>query len=116
MSRVRFLEPAIVRLEGRAWSGRGAITRVEVSADGGITWREATLDEPVSPHAWRGWSWEWDARRPGDHELCVRATDSSGNVQPDAQSWNYEGVQNNEVQRVRVRVGAAPDEQRPADL
>ena len=115
MSRVRFLEPAVTRVEGRAWSGRGPVTRVELSTDGGASWRDATLDEPVSPHAWRGWSCEWDARRAGDYELCVRATDSGGNVQPDAQSWNYEGVQNNEVQRVRVRVGAAPDEQPAAD-
>jgi hypothetical protein len=45
----------------------------------------------------------------------VRATDASGNVQPSDQSWNFEGVQNNAVQRVRVRVGTAPDEQPPAD-
>lgn len=116
MSRVRFLEPSEVRVEGRAWSGRGAITRVELSADGGVSWRDARLDEPVSPHAWRGWSCDWDARRPGEYELCVRATDSGGNVQPAGQRWNYEGVQNNEVQRVRVRVGASPDEQPAADL
>ena len=115
MSRVRFVEPSAVRVEGRAWSGRGAITKVELSTDGAATWSEAELDEPVSPYAWRGWSWEWDARRPGDYELCVRATDAAGNVQPDGQSWNYEGVQNNAVQRVPVRVGAAPEDQPAAD-
>jgi DMSO/TMAO reductase YedYZ molybdopterin-dependent catalytic subunit len=115
MSRTRFVEPSTLQVEGRAWSGRGAVTGVELSTDAGLTWREARLDEPVSPFAWRGWSCDWDARTPGDYELCVRATDASGNVQPSDQSWNFEGVQNNAVQRVRVRVGTAPDEQPPAD-
>ena len=115
MSRVRFGEPSTVRIEGRAWSGRGSIARVDVSADGGSTWRQAVLGEEVSTHAWRGWSYPWDAQRPGDYELCVRATDSAGNVQPDGQSWNFEGVQNNAVQRVRVRVGAGVAGQPPAD-
>jgi len=117
MSRVRFLEPSTVKIEGRAWSGRGAITKVELSADGGTTWRPVELRDPISNHAWRGWWCDWDARRPGDYELCVRATDSAGNVQPDEQSWNFEGVQNNAVQRVRVRVSDAMTtaEQPPAD-
>jgi sulfane dehydrogenase subunit SoxC len=115
MSRVRFVEPSTVRIEGRAWSGHGAVTKVELSADGGRTWRDARLDAEVSAHAWRGWSCDWDANRAGDYELCVRATDAAGNVQPDDQSWNFEGVQNNAVQRVRVRVGARPAEQPAAD-
>jgi len=115
MSRVRFVEPSNVRIEGRAWSGRGSITKVELSADGGSTWRQADLGAAVSEHAWRAWSCAWDARQPGDHELWVRATDSAGNVQPDEQSWNFEGVQNNAVQRVRVRVGSHPGTQPPAD-
>jgi len=115
MSRVRFVEPSTVKVEGRAWSGRGSITKVELSVDGGSSWRQADLGGEVSKHAWRGWSCEWDARRPGDYELRVRATDSAGNSQPDEQSWNFEGVQNNAVQRVRVRVGAGAADQPPAD-
>lgn len=115
MSRTRFVEPGTHALEGRAWSGRGAITRVELSDDGGRTWTDATLDDPVSPFAWQGWRHEWKAMK-GEHDLCVRAADAAGNVQPDAQSWNLEGVQNNGVQRVRVVVGAAEEVQRPADV
>ncbi len=116
MSRTRFVEPSTLEIEGRAWSGRGAITRVDFSADGGSSWREAELGDAVSEHAWRRWSYAWDASRPGEYELCVRATDSAGNVQPDEQRWNYEGVQNNAVQRVRVRVGVATAGQPPADI
>jgi DMSO/TMAO reductase YedYZ molybdopterin-dependent catalytic subunit len=115
MSRLRFVEPSMQQVEGRAWSGRGLVTKVEFSADGGRSWAGANLEEAVSPFAWRGWSYRWDAKRPGDYELCVRATDAAGNVQPDSQSWNFEGVQNNAVQRVRVRVGAPPAGQPAAD-
>jgi len=116
MSRMRYLEPSRCLLEGRAWSGRAPVTRVEVSVDGGRTWADAELDAPPSPFAWRGWKWAWDAARPGVYELAVRATDGAGNCQPLDQSWTTEGVQNNAVQRVAVTVtGDAERTQRPAD-
>jgi sulfane dehydrogenase subunit SoxC len=114
MSRTRYVAPGSHVVVGRAWSGRGPITRVEFSDDGGVTWTDASVEPAVSPFAWHGWRHEWRAS-PGEHELCVRATDSAGNVQPDDQSWNYEGVMNNAVQRVRVFAGAVDEVQRPAD-
>ncbi len=116
MSRVRFLGPTRQLLTGRAWSGCAPITTVEFSVDGGLAWTEATLGDSVSPYAWRSWSHVWDATKPGEYELCVRATDGSGNVQPLRQNWNCEGVQNNAVQRVRVVVVEPGDQvQAPAD-
>ena len=114
MSRTRFAPAGVHKIEGRAWSGRGPVTRVELSQDGGGSWADAVLAPPVSEYAWRGWTYDWDAAA-GDHELCVRATDAAGNVQPDEQSWNLEGVENNAIQRITVVVGAAKDSQRPAD-
>ncbi len=115
MSRVRFVEPSVQVVEGRAWSGQAPIVSVDFSADGGATWSAAELDEPVSPHAWRGWSVRWDATHPGEYELCARASDAAGNVQPTGPRWNFEGVQNNAVQRVQVIVGPADRTQVPAD-
>ncbi len=114
MSRARFVSPGTHTIEGRAWSGLGTVTRVDFSDDGGRTWAEVELGAAESPFAWRGWRHDWKAD-PGEHELCVRATDSNGNVQPDAQSWNFEGVQNNAIQRVRVVASAVEDVQAPAD-
>jgi DMSO/TMAO reductase YedYZ molybdopterin-dependent catalytic subunit len=115
-SRLRFVAPSRQMLTGRAWSGRGAITEVEVSVDGARTWLQAALGEPLSDYAWRPWTFEWDATAAGEHELCVRATDAAGNVQPTGQSWNREGVENNAVQRVRVIVGeSVAAVQEPAD-
>lgn len=88
-------------IQGRAWSGQGEITKVEVGVDG--VWSEATVGESVGPFAWRSWTFEW-AAKPGEHTLSCRATDSAGNVQPVDQPWNYGGMGNNSVQTVAVTV------------
>jgi DMSO/TMAO reductase YedYZ molybdopterin-dependent catalytic subunit len=102
--RQRFLEPGPCLLEGRAWSGWAPISRVEVSVDGGDTWEDAVLDEPVGDYGWRRWSFRWDDVEPGEYEVCSRATDGAGNFQPDDSEWNYGGYVNNAVQRVVVTV------------
>jgi sulfane dehydrogenase subunit SoxC len=103
LTRRRFLAPGPVRLGGRAWSGWGRIERVEVSVDGGASWRPAQLGEPPGAAAWAPWWLDWDAP-PGDHELCTRAHDATGRSQPDAPPWNLGGYANNAVQRVPVTV------------
>ncbi|HVH50679.1 MAG TPA: sulfite oxidase [Gaiellaceae bacterium] len=104
LTRGRTLVAGPYVLEGRAWSGYGAVQHVEVSTDGGRTWGNATLAEPVSEFAWRGWTFRWDATA-GDHVLSCRATDATGRTQPDDGAWNEGGYCNNAVQRVRVVVG-----------
>jgi sulfane dehydrogenase subunit SoxC len=106
MSRARGLAAGRCRLDGRAWSGYGQVTRVEVTTDGGANWAEAALDGGGGPPwAWRRWWHEWDAA-PGRHTLSARATDATGRVQPLAQPWNRGGFANNLVQRVDVVVSA----------
>lgn len=105
LSRVRHLPAGRTLIEGRAWSGHGPVERVEFSSDGGQTWRDATLGESLGRHAWTAWTIEWEAE-PGEHELCVRATDAAGNIQTTDpnETWNYGGYLNNTVQRVSVVV------------
>jgi sulfane dehydrogenase subunit SoxC len=105
MTRVRHLEPGPVMLTGRAWSGHGAIERVEVTTDDGATIEEAALDPPLGEHAWRGWRFEWDAP-PGEHVLSSRATDAAGNTQPLDPPWNLKGYANNAVERIHAVVGS----------
>ncbi|HEU5481327.1 MAG TPA: hypothetical protein VFU90_15885, partial [Candidatus Tumulicola sp.] len=66
---------------GLAWSGRGRITRVDVSADGGKTWAPAVLEQPVLSkcHTRFSFPWKWDGR---EATLMSRATDETGYVQP----------------------------------
>ncbi len=68
-------------ISGVAWSGRGKVTRVEVSVDGGTSWRHAVLDALVLPKAFTRFTlpWAWDGT---DAHILSRATDETGDTQP----------------------------------
>ena len=95
-------------LRGRAWSGFGPVMRVEVSADGGRSWTDARLGPTTARWGWREWEWQRGPREAGIHELCCRATDSTGRTQPLEAVWNLGGYGKNAVQRVRVVAKSAP--------
>jgi len=97
----RLVDAGPVTLAGRAWSGFAPITRVEVGVDG--VWHEADLGAANGSFAWRPWSWTWQAE-PGEHVLSCQATDAAGNRQPLAPFWNVQGMGNNYIQTVPVRV------------
>jgi sulfane dehydrogenase subunit SoxC len=90
-------------IRGIAWSGRGRINRVEVSTDGGQTWADARLVDPVLPiaHTRFLFPWTWDG---SEAVLTSRATDETGYVQPSrddlvsvrgtASFYHYNGQQN----------------------
>ena len=73
--------PGFYEVTGLAWSGRGKITRLEISADGGKTWAHARLQGPVMPicHTRFRYPWTWDGKPA---VLQSRATDETGYVQP----------------------------------
>ncbi len=77
----RLLKPGWQQITGLAWSGQGKIARVDVSTDGGATWTEGTLHEPVLSKAHTRFSlmWEWDGSAA---TLMSRATDERGGIQP----------------------------------
>ena len=68
-------------ITGLAWSGAGAIRRVEVSTDNGRTWKDAELQGPVLPkaHTRFGFAWNWGGE---EAVLMSRSTDEHGQVQP----------------------------------
>jgi DMSO/TMAO reductase YedYZ molybdopterin-dependent catalytic subunit len=76
-------------VRGLAWSGMGRIERVEVSVDGGTTWRDAHVEEPRERWLWVRWSYLWEPTEPGAYRLMARATDEKGRVQPQT-PWNYQ--------------------------
>ena len=70
-----------IAISGLAWSGRGAVRRVDVSVDGGVNWRSATLQTPVLDKCLTRFTlpWAWG----GEPALLQsRAIDSTGYVQP----------------------------------
>jgi sulfane dehydrogenase subunit SoxC len=68
-------------IRGLAWSGRGRISRVDVSTDGGRTWIPAGLLTPLSSKAHVRFEhmWRWDGNQT---LLMSRASDDHGYVQP----------------------------------
>lgn len=68
-------------ISGLAWTGRGKITRVEVSLDGGASWRDAELQAPIYAKALTRFRLPW--RWAGEEAILqARATDETGYVQP----------------------------------
>ncbi|MBI4283950.1 MAG: sulfite oxidase [Chloroflexi bacterium] len=80
------------KVVGYAWSAFGAITRVEVSLDGGRTFQNASLTGPNIERAGTRWEFSFIAK-PGEMTITPRATDDKDHTQPDAsrQKWNKLG-------------------------
>ncbi len=92
-------------IRGHAWSGHVPLGNVEVSIDGGRTWRPATLGPLPDRFAWRRFELSVSAL-PGDVEIVARARDITGRAQPlDSVPWNPRGYCNNLCHRVRGRIG-----------
>jgi sulfane dehydrogenase subunit SoxC len=70
-----------VQITGLAWSGGGAISKVEVSTDGGRSWKEAKLQGPVLPKAHTRFTFDWNWNGE-EAVLMSRSTDDTGDLQP----------------------------------
>jgi DMSO/TMAO reductase YedYZ molybdopterin-dependent catalytic subunit len=79
-------------LTGRSWSGRAGLRAVEVSTDGGASWRRARLHGPHAQDAWARWELPWRPPAPGAYELLARAADREG-AQPATVPFNDGGYQ-----------------------
>jgi sulfite oxidase len=94
-----------VDVRGYAFAGgERHVARVDVSLDGEESWSQAELLEDLGPWAWR--HWRTTVELPvGEHEIVVRAWDSSAATQPETEAalWNPKGYVNNARPRVRVR-------------
>lgn len=89
-------------VRGKAWSGTGPITNVDVSLTGEGDWYPAQLEPARSGFHWQDWTFTWDTKDVGRHTLRVRATDAAGNVQPDLPPWNRLGYGNNAIEVIYV--------------
>jgi hypothetical protein len=103
-ARVRLGETAPIR--GFAFSGAPDIAKVEVSDDGGTSWKEADRGKEHDPYAWRLWSFSYRPGAPGKVTLHARATDSRGSVQPKDAVWNPSGYFHNAWPSAEIEVTA----------
>jgi len=79
--------PGHYEITGLAWSGGGAIRKVEISTDGGQTWKDAEIRSAVHriAHTRFGMPWDWGGK---EHVLMSRCTDEQGQVQPSVAEFN----------------------------
>ena len=91
-------------LKGIAFDGGAGIKKVELSVDGGRSWREATLGENLGRYSFREWTLPIKPTRRGSLELRVRATTVSGESQPAQATWNPGGYARNVVESLRIGV------------
>jgi len=79
--------PGYYEITGPAWSGGGTIRKVEVSVDGGKSWKEAKIQDPVLPkaHTRFNFDWTWNGE---EVVIQSRCTDDQGEVQPTLAEMN----------------------------
>jgi sulfane dehydrogenase subunit SoxC len=89
----RLAHPGFYEITGLAWSGGGAVRKLEISTDGGRTWNVAKLQEPIARKAHTRFTldWTWNGE---EAMLQSRCTDDRGQVQPSlaelAKIWNVD--------------------------
>ena len=97
------LPPRLLHLHGYAHSPHGPIIGVEWSVDNGVSWNEAQLPSPQPQYSWARFVLAWQAEL-GDYVIMTRATDASGNTQPDRVPFNEKGYLFNQPLPHPIRV------------
>ncbi len=70
-----------IPIAGIAFAGDKGISKVEVSVDGGSTWKTAIVKDPLSQYTWVLWTSGFTSTDEGNYKIIVRATDKTGQVQ-----------------------------------
>jgi DMSO/TMAO reductase YedYZ molybdopterin-dependent catalytic subunit len=94
-----------VRVQGTAWSNTSPVSKVDVSTDGGQTWKRAKLTGQQTKYGWRIWQHDWKPAE-GSYTLISRATNMAGQTQPLSEEWNPAGYLWNVAQPVAVTISA----------
>ena len=96
--------PKKLQVRGAAWAGPAGLRLVEISTDGGSSWRPAGFMGENEPMSWRLWATEIDVKPPARVTILARATDQLGNTQPVEPEINGGGYGNNAIHKVTVDV------------
>ena len=91
-------------VKGVAWDGGYGISRVEVSQDGGQSWRSATLGQDYGRFSFRQWTYVVTPAQPGPLTVMARASNRAGATQTFELILNPAGYHHNVVQRIALNV------------
>jgi sulfite dehydrogenase len=89
-------------VQGVAWDRGHGIRQVEVSLDGGSSWKRAELGKDLGPFAFRGFTFHTGKQAPGKYVISSRATNNAGETQVEKLKFNPAGYHNNVPQQVAV--------------
>jgi hypothetical protein len=93
-----------VAIGGIAWDGGYGVRSVEISADNGKTWAQASLGEDLGKFALRPWRYDFTPNERGKLAVFVRATNQLGQTQPQEPIQNPSGSIYNAIQIVTLDV------------
>ena len=93
-----------VTILGAAYGGEEEIKVVDITVDGGRSWKKAEFIGPHERYAWRQWQYVWHVEKEGAYTIMARAADVQGRQQPMNASWNVLGYGNNGVHEHGITV------------
>ena len=91
-------------VRGVAFGGDQGVAKVELSSDGGKSWREASLGTDYGKYSFRQWETDLTLAERGSYTLMVRCTNTAKIVQPDKANWNTSGFMRNVIEQTQVTV------------
>nr|WP_232295322.1 sulfite oxidase [Parafrankia sp. EUN1f] len=103
--------PGRTTVRGYALAGEHRrVARVDLSADGGASWRQAELDPAAGAYTWQLWHADVTLPPSSDVELVARAWDDTGALQPESPRalWNPKGYANNSWPRAAIHISPSP--------
>lgn len=100
----RFKLGQIVEIKGIAWDGGYGINMVEISTDGGKTWREAELGKDYGRYSWRQFTYRFRPSKKGTYTIMAKASNRIGQTQTFELIWNPAGYHHNVVQKINIKV------------
>ncbi len=95
---------APVPVRGIAFGGDCGVARVDLSTDGGITWRATTLGPDPGKYSFRRWQAQVTAPASGTLTLKIRCTNTKGDTQLETPIWNPGGFMRNSIETTTLTV------------
>ena len=93
---------APTQLRGIAFGGDSGVATVDVSTDGGKSWRPTQLGTDEGKYSFRRWQTQLALPSPGKHVVMVRCTNTGGEAQPDTPNWNPAGFMRNVIESTDI--------------
>lgn len=94
-----------ITVRGHAWAGERDVSKVQISLDYGLNWKECSLRRPRNKYGWYHFEHHVKIPKKGYYEIWARAYDHLGEAQPFRQPWNPKGYLGNVIHRVPIYVG-----------